>query len=128
MNVLIVDCNETARQHLSTLIQNISGCKEVGQVEDGVEAIYQTHKLDVDVLLIDVETPQADGIETIRQVNKMNNPPLTIITTSSPDNAMAAFNANVFSYLLKPIREKKLRGTLEPVSYTHLTLPTICSV
>lgn len=112
MNFLIADNDKVSRQQLSSMIKNIPGCIEVGYAGDGVEAIYKSYKLRVDILLIDLEIPKINGIEAIKHINKMSNPPVSIVTTANTDNALEAYSVNVFSYLLKPVRENKLRDAI----------------
>ena len=112
MKLLIADNDKAARLQLTSMVRKIPICKEVGYAEDGMEAIYKSYRLKVDALLIELEIPKISGIEAIKHINKMENPPIPIVTTTNPGGALDAYNVNVFSYLLKPIRENKLRDAL----------------
>ena len=113
MKLLIVDNDKAARRQLSGMVRNIPDCREVGQAADGMEAIYKSYKLGIDALLIEVEIPKVHGIDAIRHINRMENPPVSIVTTANANNALDAYSVHVFSYLLKPVREKKLRDALK---------------
>lgn len=116
MRLLIADNDGVARRQLSGMIRDIPDCMEVGQAKDGMEAIYKSYKLGIDALLIEVEIPRVNGIDAIRHINRMQNPPVTIVTTANANNALDAYSVHVFSYLLKPVREKKLRDALKRAS------------
>lgn len=112
MKLLIADNDKAARLQLTSMVKKIPICREVGHAEDGMEAIYKSYRLKVDALLIELEIPKISGIEAIKHINKMENPPVSIVTTANAGGALDAYNVNVFSYLLKPIRENKLRDAL----------------
>ena len=112
MKLLIADNDQAARCQLSAMIKRIPNCKEVGYAVDGMEAVCKSYKLKIDALLIDLEIPKINGIEAIKYINKMKNPPVVIVTTANVNGALDAYNVNVFSYLLKPIRENKLKDAL----------------
>jgi two-component system response regulator AlgR len=53
------------------------------------------------------------GSEAARHLARMPEPPAVIFTTAYDQHALAAFDAQAAGYLLKPVRQDKLREALE---------------
>lgn len=66
--ILLVDDNETSRKFMSMILAHY-GCS-VGQAENGLAAIEQLDQEDYDLVLMDMEMPVMDGMETARTIRK----------------------------------------------------------
>jgi len=108
--VLIVDDSAYMRRVLEELIRTDPKLEVVGQAKDGREAITMAQSLQPDVLTMDINMPRMDGLEATQHIMTQNPRPILIVSSESRQGAASTLRA------------------LEPVSYTHLTLPTICSV
>ncbi len=62
-NVLIVDDQEETRKNVARLLQFENDINVVGTARTGADAIKQTVALDPDVVLMDINMPDMDGIE-----------------------------------------------------------------
>ena len=83
MKVLIVDDSVVFRMALSTGLTNVSGVKIVGTASNGQLALdfLKNHK-DVDLMILDMEMPVLNGIETIRAIRKVNKKIIIIVFSS----------------------------------------------
>jgi CheY-like chemotaxis protein len=79
VNILVADDDPSIR-HLYKLILDREG-HEVYLANDGVEALEQAKKHDIDVLITDIIMPKKEGIETIVEIREMN-PEIKIIAIS----------------------------------------------
>jgi|WetSurMetagenome_2_1015567.scaffolds.fasta_scaffold23864_4 DNA-binding NarL/FixJ family response regulator len=68
IKILIVDDHQMYRNGLKTLLSLQKDMEIVGEAEDGQDAIAKTHHLHPDVVLMDVNMPVMDGIESTRRI------------------------------------------------------------
>lgn len=115
MKILIVDDEMPARNRLRALLEELGAGTVVGEAANGQQALQMAGELDPDVLLLDIQMPGMDGIETARHLGKLEHPPAVIFTTAFDEYALAAFDAHAVAYLLKPIRKEKLAAALDTV-------------
>ena len=74
IRILIVDDHPVVRDGLSAMLNTQSDFEVVGEAGDGDEAVRKVADGDPDVLLLDLEMPGVDGIETLQRLKKMNAP------------------------------------------------------
>ena len=113
MNVLIVDDEHLARQRLRKMLSTTAEYQIIGEAETGEDALRKTQAAQPDVVLMDIRMPGMDGIEAASYINKLDNPPAIIFTTAYSDHALSAFETHAIDYLLKPIKQSRLRAALE---------------
>ncbi|MFH1422453.1 MAG: response regulator [Planctomycetota bacterium] len=82
-NVLIVD-DETGIRDLFTYILEPLGYK-VTSVCDGVECIELLNSQQFDIIFLDIHMPRLNGIETLREIKKMDPNQKVVVMTSSSD-------------------------------------------
>ncbi|MFH1030971.1 MAG: response regulator transcription factor, partial [Chloroflexota bacterium] len=88
-----------------------------GEASNGEEAIQLTEKLKPDVVLMDLNMPQVDGIEAIRKI-KESSPDIKIIVLTAftqNEKVFSAINAGVDGYLLKDIMPDELIAAIHSV-------------
>lgn len=112
MKVLVVDDEKPARERLKTLLATLSCYQVCGEASNGVEALRMTQVEHPDVLLMDIRMPAMDGLEAAHHLACLNNPPAVIFTTAYGEHALEAFDAHAIDYLLKPVRQERLRQAL----------------
>ncbi len=104
IRVLIVDDVAETRENVRKLLQFESDVEVVGAARSGKEGIQLTHELDPDVILMDINMPDIDGIaatETIRQ--KMPHVQVVILSVQGDQNYMRrAMLAGARDFLTKP--------------------------
>ena len=84
-------------QHLSKLDRQFEVC---GSSTDPIEAHQQLKVLQPDLLFLDIEMPEINGLELIASIATS---PKIIITTAYREYAVEGFELNVLDYLFKPI-------------------------
>lgn len=124
--VLLVDDEVYARKGLRKLIRwEACGFEVVGEANDGDEACTRIEELQPDVVITDIRMPETDGLELIRrtvepdgQVLTKGKQPYFIIVSGYNDFAYAqqAVRYGVQDYILKPIDELELEGTLHKLA------------
>ena len=66
-----------------------------------------------DIYLLDVVMPEQDGIELGVKIRETDKSGIIIYLTTSPDFAIDGYDAQAFSYLLKPVAKKRLFMVLD---------------
>ena len=93
-------------QHLSKFDQ----FEICGKSTDPVKAFSELKTLEPDLLFLDIEMPEINGLELIASMQKKPN---LIITTAYREYAVEGFELNVLDYLVKPIPFKRFMKALD---------------
>jgi two-component system response regulator AlgR len=88
-------------------------------VGDGRSALDACLKQLPDVVLMDIEMPEMDGLEAARHLAAMESPPAVVFCTAYDEHALAAFEAAAVDYLLKPVRAERLAAALQRAAERH---------
>jgi two-component system response regulator AlgR len=112
MRVLIVDDEAPARERLRELLNRLPDHEPCGEASHGAEALRLSAQLHPDIVLLDIQMPGLDGLETARRLSTLEQPPAIIFTTAHGDYALDAFDTHAVAYLLKPIRLERLEQAL----------------
>jgi DNA-binding NarL/FixJ family response regulator len=103
IRVLIVDDYAPWRHYLSSTIQKQPELEVVGEVSDGLEAVYQSQELQPNLILLDIGLPVLNGIEAARRIREVS-PTSKILFVSenrSVDVAEAALSTGAGGYVVK---------------------------
>jgi two-component system LytT family response regulator len=112
IRALIVDDEPLARQRVRLLLAEETDMETVGECEDGVQAVGQITALKPDLLFLDVQMPEMDGFEVLRQVSA-ELLPIVIFTTAYDEHALRAFDAHALDYLLKPFKPERFKEAVQ---------------
>ncbi|NUN99150.1 MAG: response regulator transcription factor [Saprospiraceae bacterium] len=100
MKCLIVDDNPMARTVLRQMATKVEWLEILGECETALETIRYLQQYEVDLLFLDVEMPDMNGLELLESLVRK---PITILITSREEYAVKAFDVNVADYLVKPV-------------------------
>jgi Response regulator of the LytR/AlgR family len=112
IRALIVDDEPLARTGVRQLIEPLDDVTVVEEAADGPEAVRQIETHEPDLVFLDVQMPEMNGLEVVRKVG-VENMPLTIFVTAYDQYALDAFEAHALDYLLKPIEEERFEEAVE---------------
>ena len=113
LRVLVVDDEPPARERLKRLLRDQSDVECVGEAGDGVAALAAIEQLAPDLVLLDVQMPELDGLGVAAALGE--NGPAIIFATAHEAHALRAFELAAVDYLLKPISKERLRAALDRV-------------
>ncbi|MEL5990914.1 response regulator [Microbacterium phosphatis] len=115
--VLVVDDHATMRLGFRTILE-ASGIPVVGEAATGTAAVAQAAALRPDVILMDVQMPDMDGIEASRLILRGDRPPrILIVTTFDRDDYLfAALDAGASGFLLKNAGPEELVAAVHVVA------------
>lgn len=103
IKVLIVDDHNLITKLLDTMFQSTNDIEVVGTLHDGSEVLDFIQKNEIDVMLLDIDMPEKDGIETLKELKKIKNYPKTIMLTNhqKPAYIKRALNNGAIGYITK---------------------------
>ncbi len=111
IRVLIADDELPARQRLMDLLHKDKQVGTVSQAENGAAAVEMIRAQRPDILFLDVQMPELDGLGVIDAIGAKEMP-LTVFVTAYDDHAIRAFEANALDYLLKPFSDERFEATM----------------
>jgi len=119
LRLLVVDDHNLFRRGLVSLLADMPEFEIVGQASNGLEAIEQVEQTHPDILLLDVNMPQMDGIRTVQELRARRIPlRILMLTISQTDEDLfGAIKAGADGYLLKNTEPEDLRQALLRVGH-----------
>ncbi len=109
IQALIVDDDPLVCEMIEGILEEI-GCKVIGRANSGYDAIKLTKLLEPDVVIMDINMPELDGIEASKIINDCCATPIVVLTAyESQDLISQVTTVGVSAYLVKPPN----RGDLE---------------
>ncbi|MBA4122728.1 MAG: response regulator [Acidobacteria bacterium] len=111
LRIVIADDERPARLFLKSILQDFEDALIVGEAENGAEAIEIIKETKPDLALLDLQMPEATGIDVVKLLKK-SQLPLVAFVTAYDEFAVQAFDVNAVDYLLKPVEKGRLRETL----------------
>jgi DNA-binding NarL/FixJ family response regulator len=102
IRILIADDHPMFRFGIRTLLSAEPGMEVVGEATNGQEAVELAANLTPDLILMDINLPQLNGIEATRQILKQDpDINILIVTMFEDDTIFAALHAGARGYILK---------------------------
>jgi two-component system, response regulator PdtaR len=112
MSVLIVDDQESMRELLQHQLEKI-GHIIVGKASNGRQAIEMTGSLHPDIVLMDIEMPEMDGLRATKIIVEKYPRPVVLLTSyDNEDMIRQASEAGAAAYLLKPPSGEEIERTM----------------
>ncbi len=111
LRVLIVDDEPLVRRGLERVLRTEPGVRVVGEARNGKEALELTAELRPDLLFLDVQMPELDGLGVVAALDPRTAPAI-IFVTAFDRYAIEAFNLHAVDYLLKPFDDERCRKAL----------------
>lgn len=118
VRVLIADDHEDFRSGLEALLGAEPSVEVVGRAADGRTAVALALDLQPDVILMDLQMPQLNGVEaTARIVESSPHIKVLVLTMmEDEDSVFAAIRSGARGYLLKGARRSEIVRSIEAVS------------
>lgn len=114
IRALIVDDERRARAYLAKLVGEHADVEIIGEARDGASAVDAVERLRPDLVFLDVQMPEMNGLDVARAIAGADAP-LVVFTTAYDKYALAAFELSATDYLLKPYEPERLARSLDRV-------------
>src|SRR5579859_6973045 len=103
IRILVADDHPIVREGLVAILSTQADFEIAGEAGTGVEVVRRVTELRPDVLLLDLEMPEMDGVEALRRLHAAGTPVRVIVFTAfdTDERILAAVRAGAQGYLLK---------------------------
>jgi DNA-binding LytR/AlgR family response regulator len=96
---IAIDDEPLALQQVAGYIRKIPYLKLQAECQSAVEALEILEEQSIDLLFVDINMPDLNGLEFVKSLDKK---PLVIFTTAYGEYALEGFKVDALDYLLKP--------------------------
>ena len=110
IRTVIVDDEPLSHDVLRNHLAAFPDLQLVGNFYNAKDARIFLEQNTVDILLLDIEMPEINGLEFLRSLNEK---PVSIITTAYRDYAVEGFELGVIDYLMKPVALERFELSLK---------------
>jgi two-component system chemotaxis response regulator CheB len=104
IRVLVVDDSALMRKHLRELL-TVTGEFEVTTARDGRDALELLHKIDPDVITLDINMPEMDGLTCLARIMTERPKPVVMVSSLTEKGAQVTYEAlalGAVDYIPKP--------------------------
>lgn len=110
MRVAICDDEKNIRELLEDKVKKLYPNARIICFSSGEELLlFEEH---IDILLLDIQMPEINGMETAVELRKKDKNMILIFVTAAEEYVFQAFDVGAFHYLVKPINDEKLAQIL----------------
>jgi len=113
LRVFIADDEAPARRKLERFLKAHSDVELVGQASNGVDAVDLVGMTRPDVVFLDIQMPDLDGIGVAEALLSGERDPSIVFVTAHDRYAIKAFEVSAVDYLLKPYDRDRFERALE---------------
>jgi len=110
LNCVVTDDEPIAIEIVEDYIKMVPSLHLQATCHDAIETFSALHKGNVDVLFIDIQMPEVNGLDFIRSLKKA---PMVVFTTAYPNYALDGYELDAVDYLLKPISIERFFKTVD---------------
>lgn len=117
IRVMITDDHSLIREGLKQLLEFDGSIEVVGEASNGVECLEKLNECNPDVLLLDINMPEKNGIEVLKQMKEDDSNIKVLILTvhNEMDYLMKAVDIGVDGYILKDSESAELKKAIGAV-------------
>ena len=112
IRTIIVDDEPAARTRIARLLSQDPEVELVTECRNGQEAVEAVNKHRPDLLFMDMQMPQMNGLEAVQRIQN-DRMPFVVFVTAHDQYALQAFDVNAVDYLLKPYDDDRFHSSLE---------------
>jgi two-component system, LytTR family, response regulator len=112
LTVIVAEDEKLARRRLVRLLADTGEAQVVAECTGGREAVDRTIALQPQLLFLDVQMPDLDGFNVLRELGTAASPAVVFVTAFD-QYAVRAFDVHAVDYLLKPYDTERFRDAFE---------------
>jgi len=115
LRVVVVDDEQPALDELTYLLGKDQRIGSITPCVSASAALKILNEEVVDAIFLDVAMPGLSGLELATVLSRFKEPPPVVFVTAHMEHAVEAFDLAAADYLLKPVREERLREAVRRV-------------
>jgi DNA-binding LytR/AlgR family response regulator len=121
MKCVLIDDEPMDLMALSKLMSAYSEVEIVGSFQNSIEAKDFVNNNKVDILVLDVEMPELNGIDFIKSIKNVEH---VILISSNKTYAADSYDYNVTDYIVKPVHKNRLDQAVDKVKQFDESIKT----
>jgi two-component system LytT family response regulator len=110
IRTLVVDDEPVARARVLSLLAEEPDVDVIGECQSGPEAISAIEKTSPDLVFLDIQIPQMDGLALARSLGETM--PAVVFVTAYDEYALRAFEVHALDYVLKPFSAERFKSAV----------------
>ena len=121
IKVLLTDDHQIIIDGLKSLLKDSEEIKVAGEANNGREALRILDLIDIDVILMDIDMPILNGIDTLKEIRRLGSEVKVIILSMHNEAGMikSLMNIGANGYLLKSSSQDELINAIRKVAGGH---------
>ena len=130
IRILVADDHPMLREGLVAVLSTQPDFDVIGEASDGSEVVWLAERLHPDVILLDLEMPNADGVAALERLRDADSRARTVVFTAydTDERILGALRAGARGYLLKGASRKEIFDAVRTVhSGGSLLQPAVTS-
>jgi two-component system, LytTR family, response regulator len=112
LRAVIADDEAPAREKLRSHLAEFDDIAIVAECMNGRETIAAVRDTKPDLLFLDIQMPELDGFDVLREIEPDERPSAIVFITAYDTFALRAFEVNAIDYLLKPYTRERLADSV----------------
>lgn len=116
LKCVAIDDEPLALELIKTYVARFPNLSLISVFEDGLSALEYLNQFEVDLIFLDVNMPDVNGVDLAKSLNKK---PMIIFTTAYRNYAFDGFELQAIDYLLKPIDFSRFSKAIEKAFERH---------
>ena len=123
-SVVIIDDHPLLRKGLQQLAHLSKELEIIGETDNGEQGLAMVDELKPDIVLLDLNMPGMNGLDTLRAIKKLDPAPKVAILTVSDaqEDVVSALREKADGYLLKDMDPEELLNKLHELTAGHLVM------
>ncbi|MNO22123.1 Transcriptional regulatory protein YehT [compost metagenome] len=113
IQALLVDDERLALMKLKLMLEELTTVNILGAYTDPVEAVSIASKLVPDVIFLDIDMPEMNGLQVAEAMQSLCPRTSIVFVTAYNSYAVEAFELYALDYVLKPVRRDRLLKTIQ---------------
>ena len=116
LKILIADDSKTIRKIMRLQLEEM-GHEVIAEANNGHEAVEMYFKHSPDLITMDMQMPDMNGLEAVTTIKKVDKKVKIIMITAhgQKDLVMGSIKQGVSDYVLKPITTEKLESSIKKI-------------
>ena len=123
-SILLIDDHPLLRKGVKQLIDLEDSMDVIGEASNAHEGVARAQELDPDLILLDLNMPEINGIETLKMLREADVSSRIVVFTVSDneEDVVAALKAGADGYLLKDMEPEELMQNLEQAALGKMVI------